>query len=160
MNANVIVFIVIGMLIAAFSSHIVVCDVDPSDIDSILLGHLKVQNEQLALDEVLQAKQSLQLETQKQQLELLKQILNKANENIPMMEILVSVTCAAFGLVALLFLRKFVVYLYLRYNIRPEMPQTTELMDSAQPSQLGVEHLRSVQPMKSPTTLSRESGDE
>lgn len=152
------VYFVIGMLVAILSNYTVVCDVDPSDINSILLEQLKIQKYQLALDEDIQNKQSKQLDTQRKQIELLQQILLKTDYRTPVMEILVSVSCTALGFVALIFLRRFVTYLYIRYNIRPEMPQTNELMDfAAMPN----EPLRSVRiGMKSPTDYQSCESDE
>lgn len=154
------VLIVIGLLYAILSDYVVVCDVDPSDINSILLEQLKIQKEQLALDNIIQSKQTMQLENQRQQINLLKQLLTKTDRPTPIMEILVSVSCTALGFVVLLFLRRLIKYMYLRYNIRPEMPQTMELMDFAHPN-VEVGDLRSLQRMKSPTDyLSCESGEE
>lgn len=162
MMFNVLSFIMIGMLIALFSNQIVVCDVDPSDVNSILLEQLKVQREQLALDKMIQIKQSKQLETQQEQLKILTEFAENYQHRTIATEVIAYVLCTAFGFVALEFLRRLLKYIYLRYNIRPEMPQTAELMDFAPSRVYGEnERLRSVRVMKSPTDyLSCESGEE
>lgn len=152
---------VIGLLCAIVSNYNVICEVDPSDINSILLEQLRIQSEQLALDKKILDKQVQQLTNQQQQLDLLERLLNKTDRHTPIMEIVVSVSCTALGFVVLIFLRRLIKHLYMRYNLSPEMPQITELNDFALPHyNADVEPLRSVQ-MKSPTDyFSCESGEE
>lgn len=157
---NVLVLIVVGSLMAFLSDYVVVCEVDPSDTNSILLEQLRIQVKQLDANRDVTAKQ---LEIQRQQLDLLAKILQQQNNKTPAMEIVVSVSCTILGCAALYFVRKFIMYLRLRYNLSPEMPQTTELMDFAHPQlyQVDAERMRSVQGMKSPTDyFSCESGEE
>lgn len=161
MISNIVsVLIVVGSLMALLSDYVVVCDVDPSDANSILLEQLRLQVKQLDANRDVNTKQ---LEIQRQQLDLLAKILQQQNTKTPTTEIVVSVSCTILGCVALYFVRSLIIYLRLRYNLSPEMPQTTELMDFAHPHlyQVDVEHSRSVQRMKSPTDyLSCESGEE
>lgn len=161
MISNIVsVLIVVGSLMAFLSDYVVVCEVDPSDANSILLEQLRLQVKQLDATRDVNTRQ---LEIQRQQLDLLTKILEQQSSKTPTMEIVVSVSCTILGCVALYFVRKLITYLRIRYNLRPEMPQTMELMDFAHPQlyQVDAEHLRSVQGMKSPTDyLSCESGEE
>lgn len=146
-------FIVIGTLAAILSNYIAVCEVDPSDMNSILMEQLKVQQEQLKVDKELLKTQNEQLRIQSEQLRLLDAINKRPIGEPPTVTILVSVSCTALGFVVLLFLKRVIKYLYLRYNLSPEMPQTAELelMDFAPYQQTDIERVRSVRNMKSPT---------
>lgn len=159
MNPNTIfVVIVVGSLMAYLSNHVVVCEVDPSDTNSILLEQLRLQAQQLDNNRDVNIEQ---LKIQRQQIALLNAILLQQKSKTPTMEIIVSVSCTILGCVALYFVRNLIRYLRIRYNLRPEMPRTTELMDFAHPPDVEVGRLRSVQRMKSPTDyFSCESGEE
>lgn len=160
MTNIIFVLIVVGSLMAFLSNYVVVCDVDPSDTNSILLEQLRLQVQQISAARDINLEQ---LEIQRQQLKLLAKILAQQKSKTPTMEIVVSVSCTILGCVALYFVRKLIQYLRVRYNLSPEMPQTMELTDFARPhfEQADVGHLRSVRSMKSPTDyLSCESGEE
>lgn len=160
------IYIVVGTLSVILSNYKAVCDVDPSDTASILLEQLKVQNKQLELDEQIILNQKEQLALQNQQIKLLTQIESRPENESPYVTIVISVTCTALGYVVLILTKKAIKYLYIRYNIRPEMPQTPppELLDFAPSSYQmdNLERLRSVHKMKSPASVyfSGESGDE
>lgn len=112
---------VIGTLCAILSFHNAVCDVDPSDLNSILMEQLKVHSEQLN-------NQARQLEIQEKQLKLLDSLNRRPVAESPLVTILVSVSCTVLGFVVLLFMRHLIKYLFQRYNIRPEMPQTADAL--------------------------------
>lgn len=159
------IFTVIGTCFMSLSNYKAVCDVDPSDTASILLEQLKVQTKQLELDEKIISHQQEQLAIQNEQLRLLKGLNNRPITEPAYVTILISVACTALGYAVLVLMKKFIGYLMIRYNIRPEMPQTPppELMDFAHSIQMeDVERLRSVRTTKSPASvyLSGESGDE
>lgn len=155
---TIIVLIVVGSLMASFSNYVVVCEVDPSDMNSILIEQLRLQAQQLQTTRDVNVEQ---LTIQRQQLDLLAKILAQQKSKTPTIEIVVSVSCTILGCVALYFVRKLIQYLRIRYGLSPEMPQTMELMDFAHPHNVEAGHLRSVQGMKSPTEyLSCEFGDE
>lgn len=167
MNSSVMyIFTVVGTCFVILSNYKAVCDVDPSDTASILLAQLKVQTKQLELDEKIISHQQKQLAIQNEQLQLLKDLNNRPNNEPAHVTILISVACTALGYAVLVLTKRFIKYLMIRYNIRPEMPQTPppELMDFAPSSYQmeDVERLRSVRVMKSPasTYFSGESGDE
>lgn len=152
--------IVIGCLVAFLSDYVVVCEVDPSDMNSILFEQLRMQVKQLDLYRDVNANQ---LDLQRQQITLLTKMLNQQQSKTPSMEIAVSVSCTILGCITLYFIRRLIMYLRLRYHLSPEMPQTTELMDFALHAQHGTSSglLRSVRVMKPPTEyLSCESSDE
>lgn len=159
------ILIVVGTLDAILSNYNVVCDVDPSDTASILLEQLKVQSRQLELNEQIIRHQSEQLALQNEQLLLLKNIDSRPVAEPAYVTVLISVTCTALGYVAIILTKKFILYLFRRYNISPEMPQTQtpELMDFAPNCYQmdDIERLRSVHVTKSPASIyfSGESGD-
>jgi len=165
MNTTVVyIIVVLGTLFAILSEYTAVCDVDPSDTASILLEQLKNQNAQLKLDEKIIQQQQDMIELQKQQLSILQDLNNRPTSDSAGTTIMISVSCTALGFVAVLFLRRLIKWLHLRYNIRPEMPQTppSELMDFAHSYQMDdLERMRSVH-VKSPASVyfSGESGDE
>lgn len=166
MNSTVLyIFIVVGTLSVILSDYKAVCDVDPSDTASILLEQLKVQNEQLKLDNIIIEHQKEQLVLQNKQIELLKDLNSRPQAEPPYVTVLISVACTVLGYIAMILLKKIIVYLSIRYNIRPEMPQTPapELMDFA-PNVIEMEELerlRSVH-VKSPASVyfSGDSGSE
>lgn len=166
MNSTIMyICIVVGTLFVIFSDYKAVCDVDPSDTASILLEQLKVQTEQLKLDKIIIEQQKEQLKLQNNQIDLLKDLNSRPQAEPAYVTILISVTCTAIGYVAMILLKKLTMYLFIRYNIRPEMPQTpaSELMDFA-PNIIEMEQLerlRSVH-LKSPASvyLSGDSGSE
>lgn len=116
--------VLVYIIVAYVFINYVVCDVDPSDTASILLEQLRVQTRQLAIVEKLHTDQ---IAIQRQQLKILQQL----NTDNYLNTILVSVACTVFGFLAMLVLKRLLMMLYLRYNISPEMPQTTQLMDFA-----------------------------
>jgi len=162
MQTAMVSLIVTGISMITIASHLVVCDVDPSDTASILLEQLKVQDRQLQLDLQLVELQNKQLALQEEQLRILTQLNERPVEQPLYVAVLVSVSCSALGYLALVLVKRLLSYLQVRYNLSPEMPQTPQLMGFAHSTyQLDeLERLRSAQRMKPPTDyFSCESDD-
>lgn len=162
MQTAMVSLIVTGIALIMTASHMVVCDVDPSDTASILLEQLKVQDRQLQLDEHLLELQNKQLALQEEQLKLLTQLNQRPIEQPLYVAVLVSVSCSTLAYLALVLVKRLLSYLHVRYNLSPEMPQTPQLMGFAHSTfELSeLERLRSAQRMKPPTDyFSCESDD-
>lgn len=129
---NKFVFYIILVGTGVLISNHVVCEVDPSDTASIMLEQLKVQNRQLELNRKIIDNQNTQLDHQREQLVILRNLDKKPTTPSVMTNVIVSIVCSILGFIILLALQFFVEWLKSRYSTRsPEMPQTTELMDLA-----------------------------
>lgn len=153
--------IVSGMLVAIFSTYVAVCAYDPSDPASIMIAQLKLQEQQLALNQKIIEQQNEQLKVANEQIALLR-ALDWSGESI-VTTVFISVASSLSAMFALWLIQRVLQYLLRRYQ-KPEMAQTTpQLMDFAGPSYQmdDIGHLRSVHISKSPAEyLSCDSGEE
>lgn len=157
MSCNVEVLTMIGTFLTIISNHKVVCDVDPSDIDSILTEQLRVHRKQLDVHSALIQRQDQQLQLHREQLILYEQLETLFQPSSSMI-VIVAVSFLLLGYAIFVFLKNELCS-QTRYP-KPEMPQTTELTGFAHPSlqSRDAEHLRSVLIQK-PAALSCRSSD-
>lgn len=126
MQASVSSVIVI-LIVTVYYNQSVVCDVDPSDTNSILLGQLASHQRQLLVQQEQLAIQREQHHLMSQQLELLKSTTKSSGLTILESTLSSVVSSAVLGLV----FYAVQILINRRKTTNPEMPQTTRLMDFA-----------------------------
>jgi cytochrome c-type biogenesis protein CcmH/NrfG len=135
-----------------FSSYFVVCDVDPTDANSILMEQLKLQRQQ---NMILQQ----QNELHQRQISLLIESNTQGYHQPILIPTFVAICSAAGGWLVVYALK----HLVQRFRApNPGMPQTMQLMDLAEPSDHRselIERLRSVLQTKSPAPTEWLSGE-